>query len=240
MRRISRAVGFTLIEVLVVVAVIALLAAILLPSLSRARQSAQRAGCLANIRSLALAQVMYANVQKDLLVVAGDGSYDIQGSWIGLLERESAHALVRRCPSDRSRYFESLYSEFDPPVHRVTSYGINNYISPTHVPLGVEPVSRLSQVKRPAGVVQFVEMAESGTYAVADHLHVQKFFNPLTPQATPARVEVQMPLGRHGGRPAEWSGVLSYSFLDGHAETLPLRSVYTDPRRNRFNPAVAP
>jgi prepilin-type processing-associated H-X9-DG protein len=82
-------------------------------------------------------------------------------------------------------------------------------------------------------------MAETGNYAVADHIHVQEFFRPLTPQATPKRVSTQMPLGRHGGESADWSGMLNYSFLDSHAEALPLETVYDSPERNRFNPAVA-
>ncbi|HPD28657.1 MAG TPA: prepilin-type N-terminal cleavage/methylation domain-containing protein [Phycisphaerae bacterium] len=47
--------GFTLIEVLVVVAIIALLIAILLPSLSRAREHARRIQCASNARQIAIA-----------------------------------------------------------------------------------------------------------------------------------------------------------------------------------------
>jgi len=53
--------AFTLIELLVVVAIIAVLIAILLPSLGRAREKAKTAGCLANLKSISLAYVMYCN-----------------------------------------------------------------------------------------------------------------------------------------------------------------------------------
>ncbi|HOW74086.1 MAG TPA: type II secretion system protein [Phycisphaerae bacterium] len=51
--------GFTLLEVMIVVAVIALLVAILLPSLSAAREQSRRAICLANLKQLHLAWSMY-------------------------------------------------------------------------------------------------------------------------------------------------------------------------------------
>ncbi len=52
--------GFTLIEVLVVVAIIALLVAILMPSLTAARESARSAQCLSNLKELARGVQMYA------------------------------------------------------------------------------------------------------------------------------------------------------------------------------------
>lgn len=52
--------AFTLIEVLVVVAIIALLVAILLPSLSKARDQARRLACSSNVHQLMLATNMYA------------------------------------------------------------------------------------------------------------------------------------------------------------------------------------
>jgi type II secretory pathway pseudopilin PulG len=86
------------VELLVVIAIIAVLAALLLPSLSRAKENARQAKCAANLRQIALGVFIYANEQEDTFPAQpGDGR------------------PVRAAGGDGKNYYDLLMPDLDNP-----------------------------------------------------------------------------------------------------------------------------
>lgn len=239
-----RRTAFTLIEVLVVVAVITVLIALLLPSLSKARSTARTTKCLANIRSLEIAQTIYADAFKGMLVDVGlahGGSGDESISWVTTLQDYYDSPLSIRSPGDQSAYWPSDQGGQGLLINgkaRRTSYGMNNYLSRTFNP-GIsprEPFDRLDRIPRPDATVQFLLMAESGDFAVSDHTHAENWGDA---RRAPGLASSQVFINKWGGQPRSGTALSNYGFPDGHANTHRFDAVYRDAASNRFNPEIA-
>jgi prepilin-type N-terminal cleavage/methylation domain-containing protein len=73
-KKFKAAEGFTLVELLVVIAVIAILAALLLPAVSAAKKRGWRAACLNNLRQINLGVRMYSDDSRDASPSPGEAA----------------------------------------------------------------------------------------------------------------------------------------------------------------------
>jgi prepilin-type N-terminal cleavage/methylation domain-containing protein len=76
--------AFTLIELLVVIAIIAILAALLLPTLARAKETSRRTVCKSNMHQIGMAILMYANDNNQYFPPHRDDN-DYHASWLSAL-----------------------------------------------------------------------------------------------------------------------------------------------------------
>ena len=108
--------GFTLVELLVVVSIISLLMGTLLPALGRARESGKRVACLSNLKQIGLATQLYVNEYE----YYPRAWQDSERRWMDLVKPYiSKKSKVYSCSSDRLQ--EAV--QWDPEI--ILSYGIN-------------------------------------------------------------------------------------------------------------------
>ena len=163
--------GFTLIEVLVVLSVVAILAGLLFPAFVAARGKARQVSCLSTVRQLGLAMAMYTADWDDTYpydvrprAAAGPGArpaYDGTNKWDGspivaVLTPYVGSAALPFCP-DHPRQIDD--------IGPLTNYEFNGYIALNASPPAPHagPV-RTSDIVDPSHVLLFEDYGESRTY----------------------------------------------------------------------------
>jgi len=110
--------GFTLVELLVVLAIIAILAALLLPAVSRAKEAGRGAACISNLRQIGVALQLYVDENQQRLPFMRDRATVMDTNQPALpsveqvLRDQLGNTNVLHCPSDRILLFEQTGSSY--------------------------------------------------------------------------------------------------------------------------------
>ena len=102
--------AFTLVELLVVIAVIGILAALLLPVLSTAKEKVKRTTCQNNLRQINLGVRMYCDDSSDVSPVAKYPAMaykKLMKNYVGLNGHSSPQDRIFDCPADTFHYYDS-------------------------------------------------------------------------------------------------------------------------------------
>ncbi|MEM9111387.1 MAG: prepilin-type N-terminal cleavage/methylation domain-containing protein [Planctomycetota bacterium] len=228
--------AFTLIELLVVISIIAVLIAILLPTLGSARESARAAQCLSSIRQLAAANQLYAQDHEERVVplAAGGSATEENVSWCfgyfttatnleqafnnGLLAPYLQEVTdIAGCPSWKTDpriidEAQGAIGTFAFPVE--VHYGLNSFQLGRRLPdnppssIGNWEGVRIANVRNPTETVLF---SDAGTDSPqfggnVDAVYWTEYI--LSPTHTPESATIH---GRHNNDRA------NVAWLDGHA-----------------------
>ena len=238
--------GFTLVELLVVIGIIAILIGVLLPALSKARQQAARTQCLSNLRQMGQLTQLYIHNYKGCLPWARFTNTSSSGGpvwyqYLSLVAKvatatpgalptaaETA-AVIKACPAWTPDNTAS-------PLTR-PGYGINIFVTmpekywpAPNCAMTYAPINRavkITQLTRSTQRILYGDATDWPLYtfpavlgAPPTTLTAATFANTANP-AVPMTGDPR----RHGDgtlptKPKPRNPVANYCFVDGHAETL--------------------
>jgi len=224
--------AFTLVELLVVIAVIAIMAALLLPALAGAKRQAARIQCVSNEKQLILAWAIYTGDNNENLVLNGGdtatistqahlwthggnhGSADtltnelyLTGANYALFARLLPTRRIYKCPADTSTW--PLWTSKLIMVNELRSYAMNCYMGTTAVG-AIAPITVSSAHKTYAKSSQLVTDGPVNRFVFAD-VNPASICTPAFGVDMSLQTWIHLPSYLHRQR-----GVLA--FADGHVE----------------------
>ena len=197
--------GFTLIELIVVIAIIAVLAAILFPVFAQARSKARATVSLSNARQFGMALTMYTQDYDEGLPLTDHAG--AMASWIETVQPYVKARLLNRIVDDASQNWETYPSE---PNRRHSSYAINAYLA--------GPMT-MGGISAPASCIYLVEYREN---KAADHVH------PMCWEPYGCNFGSHfLLLSKDEVEKERYQGGAHYVFVDGHAKWHRFDQTYT-------------
>jgi prepilin-type processing-associated H-X9-DG protein/prepilin-type N-terminal cleavage/methylation domain-containing protein len=207
--------AMTLVELLVVVAIIGALVALLLPAVQAARASARAANCQSNMKQIGIAMLQFCNDHGGEFPEwyhAGE-----ERSWIYTLAPHLEKVdEIRICPADR--YADERLAA------KGTSYVINDYVAAEKVPGAVRNINKLRATTRTIVAFEGAEKADRNGKPIVDpkfeHTHSSQWFSELNIEfgLVESAIKTDIMLDRHGQ-------AAHYLYVDGHVALIGVAEV---------------
>jgi prepilin-type processing-associated H-X9-DG protein/prepilin-type N-terminal cleavage/methylation domain-containing protein len=232
------ATGFTLVELLVVIGIIAILIGVLLPVLGRARASARSLQCQSNLRQIGQAMQMYVVANKTSLPYGlwyevKSGSYDADRStrWFGVLQNtlSSKYGITwndeAATGAGRSTLKDLFYCPDAPGYGKINTAGVVHYMCHPRLMPGWDPLTASSSpwlvpghIVRPYKLQQIKRTAEIALI----------FDAPLVLDTTGIwKPRWDVAIAGHIDKGAVWDGAVPsarYKLTDLHYQYVPSKS----------------
>lgn len=211
--------GFTLIEVLVVIAIVAVLLSVLLPTLRGARQASRSVACASQLRQLVILTRIYADQNRGYGPAIG-WPYDRAPNWGLVVQTMTGHAGTTTADLFREKsalVCPSAAAFYGPGMTRTYAMNATGHAGPamgddTNFDATPGASIRLDLVDRPDATPVFVDAA--------------RITDTPTPSRTASTLDfrqaahVKDRLGRwHGRTPGDAAGSFGVGFADGSAST---------------------
>lgn len=219
--------NFTLIELLTVIAIIAILSGLLLPAVGRARATAQKSACASNMGELGKAEIMFSNENKNKTVPTepSDKKYNFIYS---LWEYVGENDKVFHCgldPYEDNDSFKPLLADGTNPSIRF-SYTVNgmddntrkgvhwrNTAGATKYTDLVKSWKSISAIKNPSGTISLAEGCIPANDTSAGKIYGGLKYDSDTSARYYNAFKKVADVTRHGN-------AANYLYMDGHVETL--------------------
>lgn len=222
--------GFSLLEMLITGAIVALLAAFAIPAINAARSNGQRAQCASNLRQIGLAMQLYTSDHAGNLPLTMHtlNSRDKEQSWIYTLAPYLQDIdRIRVCPADPPARQQRILAL------KATSYALNELV------FGSEDYGNIYRIPRPSQTLLAVILSESRAPSTSwDHVHSSQWTSWVT-----MLNDVQADRHLTGPRPKfaidRTKGSANYLYADGHVQNIPAATMKNTLDSGQ-NPAAVP